>query len=31
MLSQDWPQLDQYVDYRDRDHTWQVGLVIFKN
>lgn len=31
MLATDWPKVGQYVDFKDRDHLWQVGLVIFKN
>ncbi len=31
MLATDWPKVGQYVDFKDRDHLWQVGFVIFKN
>lgn len=31
MSLQDWPKVGQYVDFKDRDQAWQVGLVIFKN
>jgi hypothetical protein len=31
MISQDWPRVGQYVDFKDHDNVWQVGLVLFKN
>ena len=31
MISPDWPSVGQYVDFKDHDHVWGVGLVLFKN
>ena len=31
MTSADWPAVGQYVDFKDHDHVWGVGLVLFKN
>jgi hypothetical protein len=31
MTSADWPVVGQYVDFKDYEHAWGVGLVLFKN
>lgn len=31
MISEQWPREGEYVDFKDRDNFWQVGLVILKN
>lgn len=30
MSSQEFPKVGQYVDFKDRDQFWQVGLVLAK-
>ena len=30
MSAQDWPRIGQYIDFKDREHTWGVGLVLAK-
>jgi hypothetical protein len=31
MTTQEFPKIGHYVDFKDRDHYWQVGLVLAKN
>jgi hypothetical protein len=31
MASAIWPQVGHYVDFRDRDNTWHVGLIVARN
>jgi hypothetical protein len=30
-MAASWPQVGQYLDFRDRDNIWNVGLVIARN
>ena len=31
MTAQDYPKVGHYVDFKDRDQFWQVGLILAKN
>lgn len=31
MTMQEYPKVGQYVDFKDRDQFWQVGLILAKN
>lgn len=30
MISQEWPKVGEYVDFKDQDQHWGVGLVVSK-
>jgi len=31
MIANSWPQPGQFIDFRDRDNTWQVAIVLTRN